>query len=323
MSAISPSPRSALVAILLATRNGEAFLSRQLDSLAAQSHENWQLFVSDAGSTDRSRDIIADFAARHGSGRVRCYDGPRRGFVANFLSLVCREEIAADYFAFCDQDDIWHPDKLARALAALDAAPARTDLHTHAHPARLYGGRTRLIDENGRVLGLSTVVNTPLSFAHALVQSYAGANTMVFNAAARGLLRQFGRVDGAASHDWWAYLAVSGVGGRVIYDPEPALDYRQHPGNAQGHNRGFAARFTRLRELLAGRMRGWNACHVAALEAHAGLLTAPNRATLAHFHRVLDHNGLAAVRALVASGARRQRAIDNLALGLCALLGRL
>ncbi|MDR2690203.1 MAG: glycosyltransferase [Azoarcus sp.] len=311
------SPR---VAVLLASRNGERFLPAQLASLAAQSHRDWCLFVSDDGSHDATRAIVAGFAADVGDERVRLYDGPCRGFVANFLSLVCHDDVGAanaGYFAFCDQDDVWHSDKLARALTALAAAPQA------GHPARLYGGRTRLIDEQGRETGLSPPFAAPLSFANALVQSYAGANTMVFNAAARELLCRCGSPEGIASHDWWTYLLVSGVGGRLLYDPLPVLDYRQHAANAQGHNRGFAARLARLRDLLAGRMRGWNACHVAALEAHAELLTAPNRVALAHFHRALDGCGPAAARALCASGARRQRAIDNLALFSCALLGRL
>ncbi|MDR2032186.1 MAG: glycosyltransferase family 2 protein [Azoarcus sp.] len=308
------------VAVLLASRDGARFLRAQLASLAAQSHRNWCLFVSDDGSRDETRAIVAAFATEIGGGQVRLCDGPRRGFVANFLSLACHAEVDrahADYFAFCDQDDVWHPDKLVRALAALAGTP------DDGHPARLYGGRSRLIDEEGCAMGVSPLFTARPSFANALVQSYAGANTMVFNAAARELLRRCGPVEGVASHDWWLYLLVSGAGGRVIYDPLPAIDYRQHPGNVMGHNRGWAARLDRLRGFIAGRMRRWNASHAAALAAHADLLAAPHRAALAHFRRALDGRGPAAVHALKESGARRQRSLDNLALALYALLGRL
>jgi hypothetical protein len=306
------------VAILLASRDGERFLRRQLASLLAQTHLDWRLFVSDDGSSDRTRAIVADFAQEIGRERVRLFEGPRQGFVANFLSLLCREEIDADYFAFCDQDDVWHADKLARALAALEAAPAAE------HPARLYGGRTRLIGAGGEELGFSARTSMPPAFAHALVQSYAGANTMVFNAAARALLRDHGMIAGAASHDWWSYLVVSGAGGRVIYDPHPGIDYRQHDGNVQGHNRGFAPRLGRLGGLLAGRMRDWNRCHVAALSRHGGrLLTPANRETLERFRAATETCGARALAAFIHSGARRQRRIDNLALGICAFLGRL
>jgi glycosyltransferase involved in cell wall biosynthesis len=306
------------VAILLASCNGERFLRRQLDSLAAQTCHDWRLFVSDDGSTDRTRAIVEAFADEIGPARVRLLDGPRRGFVANFLFLLCRDEIDASYFAFCDQDDEWHDDKLARALAALETAPPAD------HPARLYGGRTRLIDEANSELGLSPPMTVPPAFAHALVQSYAGANTMVFNAAARDLLRRYGMVEGVASHDWWAYLAVSGAGGRVIYDPQPAIDYRQHGGNVRGHNRGIAARLDRLAELAAGRMRRWNQCHLDALSRHAdALLTPANRQILAYFRAASTGRGPKALAAFMRSGARRQRGMDNLALGLCALFGRL
>jgi glycosyltransferase involved in cell wall biosynthesis len=308
---------SSRVAILLASRTGERFLRRQLDSLLAQTHRDWSLFVSDDGSTDRTREIIEAFAHEIGPARVRLFDGPRQGFVANFLSLLCRDEIDADYFAFCDQDDEWHADKLDRALAALEAAPAAE------HPARLYGGRSWLVDESGVKLGRSRKMTVTLGFSHALVQSYAGANTMVFNAAARDLLRGYGVVAGAASHDWWTYQVVSGAGGRLLYDPVPAVDYRQHNSNIRGHNRGFMARFDRLGELLAGRMRSWNQCHLAALSRHPELLTPTNREILAQFCTAAEGHGMKALAAFRRSGARRQRTADNIALGLCALLGKL
>ncbi|GHT83391.1 glycosyl transferase family 2 [Betaproteobacteria bacterium] len=305
------------VAILLASFTGERFLRRQLDSLLAQTHRDWSLFVSDDGSTDRTRTIIEAFAAEIGPARVKIFDGPRQGFVANFLSLICRDEIDADYFAYCDQDDEWHADKLARALAALEASPAA------GHPARLYGGRSCLVDESGSKLGRSRKMTVALGFSHALVQSYAGANTMVFNAAARDLLRGYGVVAGVASHDWWTYQVVSGAGGQIIYDPVPAVDYRQHNGNLRGHNRGFMARFDRLGELLAGRLRIWNQCHLAALSRHAELLTPANREILALFRTAADGRGMKALAAFRRSGARRLRSVDNVALGLCALLGKL
>lgn len=305
------------VAILLGSFDGEAYLRAQLASIAAQTHGDWSLLVSDDGSRDRTRDIVAAFAAEIGGGRVRLCEGPRRGFVANFLGMACRSDLDADYFAFCDQDDLWHPHKLAHAIETLERAPAA------GHPARLYGGRTLLVDDRGGEIGMSPLFCGAPSFANALVQSYAGANTMVFNAAARALLQRLGPVEGVASHDWWAYLVVSGAGGRVIYDPQPMLRYRQHDDNLQGHNRGLGARVRRLLELLAGRMRGWNAAHVAALSAHADLLTADNRAVLEAFREALAGQGFAALRALARSGAVRQRRIDNLALKACALVGRL
>jgi glycosyltransferase involved in cell wall biosynthesis len=303
------------VAILLATHNGAPHLANQLESIATQRHDDWTLHVSDDGSTDATAEIVADFAHRHDGARVHLGDGPCRGFVANYLSLACRADLEGDYFAFCDQDDVWEPNHLSRAvdwLADVDAGV----------PA-LHCSRTRLIDAQGRLLGLSAPCPRPPSFANALVQSLAGANTMVFNRAALELLRRAGPDVAAASHDWWLYLLVTGAEGRVRYDPEPTVCYRQHGGNAQGSNRGFVARVRRCAELLGGRMRSWNAAHGAALDALGPVLAPEHRARLARYRALQGLYGPAAVRALRAAGVYRQKGIDDVALMLAAALGRL
>ena len=48
-------------------------------------------------------------------------EGPQKGFAENFRTLTTNAAIDADYFAFCDQDDIWMPDKLERAISWMEA----------------------------------------------------------------------------------------------------------------------------------------------------------------------------------------------------------
>ena len=88
---------------------------------------------------------------------------------------------------------------------------------------------------------------------------------MVFNAAAKRLLETVGMLD-VVLHDWWMYQLVSAVGGAIHYDPQPALKYRQHPDNLIGSNRGWSAHFVRIRMVLKGRFRDWNAMNIAALQ---------------------------------------------------------
>ena len=266
---------SAHVAILMGTCNGARFLRGQLDSIAAQSHRDWTLFVSDDGSTDATRAILAAFAAGQG-GRVVVRPGPCRGFAANFLGLAGDQGIRADYYAFADQDDLWHPGRLARGLARLGALPAE-------RPA-LYGGRTRLIGEDGAPRGLSPEFRAPPGFSNALVQSIAGGNTMLFNRGVKRLLEAVPDV-AVVAHDWWLYQLVSGAGGAVIYDPEPFVDYRQHPGNLIGGNQGVLAKGERLRLLMAGRMAEWTDVNLAALEAALEVLTPEARAKVALMRR--------------------------------------
>jgi glycosyltransferase involved in cell wall biosynthesis len=119
--------------ILLCTLNGERFLAEQLDSLERQTFKNWTLIASDDGSSDRTESILQDFRKSFEPGKVKVIDGPRRGVPANFLSLACRKNLISEYYAFCDQDDVWEADKLARAIDILERAGASV-------PA-LYGSR--------------------------------------------------------------------------------------------------------------------------------------------------------------------------------------
>ena len=84
----------------------------------------WRLFVSDDGSTDETLSLISKYQ-REGGVSVAVRDGPRRGLVRNFLGLACDLSISADYFAFSDQDDIWEPEKLSRAIEWLQSIPAQ------------------------------------------------------------------------------------------------------------------------------------------------------------------------------------------------------
>jgi glycosyltransferase involved in cell wall biosynthesis len=273
----APGPRPARVAILMGTRDGARFLPAQLATIAAQSHRDWRLVASDDGSTDATRAVLAAFRAEVGAERVEIRKGPARGFAANFLALAGDPAIGADFYAFADQDDLWHPDRLARGLAHLAALP-------EGRPG-LAGGRTRLIDEADAPLGLSPVFRLPPSFENALVQSIAGGNTMLFNAAAKRLFEAVPDV-AVVAHDWWAYQLVSGAGGTVVYDPEPFVSYRQHRGNLIGGNQGVRAQAARLRMLLAGKLAEWTDTNLAALAAAAPVLTPEARgkaALLARF----------------------------------------
>src|SRR5262249_45043308 len=264
---IDPPAAPPRVAILLGTKDGAAFLDDQLRSFADQSHRNWLLVVSDDGSRDATRAIIARFAATQPQ-PVAVRDGPGRGVTANFLSLAADPAIDADAFAFSDQDDVWHADKLSRALARLATAPEGV-------PA-LYCGRTELMTEDGRCYGLSPLFRRPPSFRNALVQSLGGGNTMVFNRAAKRLIEAAGAPT-VVLHDWWLYQLVSAAGGAVFYDSRPMLKYRQHADNLIGSNLGGRARLLRIRLMLGGRFRDWNDTNLAALRRlPADLITPDN-----------------------------------------------
>ena len=299
---------------MLGTKDGAAFLRDQLQSFADQSHENWSLVVSDDGSRDATREIIERFAAEHPQ-RVVVREGPRQGVTANFLSLATDPTIAARVFAFSDQDDIWHADKLTRALAFLATAP-------EGLPA-LYCGRTELMTEDGRCYGLSPLFRRPPSFRNALVQSLGGGNTMVFNRAAKALAEAAGAQE-VVLHDWWLYQLVSAAGGTVFYDARPMLNYRQHPTNLIGSNQSRQARLLRIRLMLSGRFRDWNETNIAALRRlPEQLITPDNRRVLELFAAARSAALPKRLACLWQSGVYRQTVLGNLGLLAAAVLNRL
>jgi glycosyltransferase involved in cell wall biosynthesis len=315
-SVAAPITGQAQVAILLATLNGQSFLSQQLESIARQTYAAWHVYASDDGSKDDTLSLLQRYQNSWGQQRLTISRGPQRGFTANFLSLVCQPEIIADFYAYADQDDIWYSDKLSRALQWFKTLPA-------SQPA-LYCSRTCLLDAQGRPVGLSHLFRRPPSFAHALLQVIAGGNTMVFNQAARRLLCTAGSLCEAYSHDWWTYLLVSGCGGAVFYDKTPTVGYRQHDHNVFGSNRAWRAKFSRAKKLLQGQFRRANVCNLRALQPMQPYLSLENRQLFQQFCAAREQEGwFSRLLAMRRCHLYRQTCLDNLGLIVAIVLNKI
>jgi glycosyltransferase involved in cell wall biosynthesis len=304
------------VAILLCTYNGRHYLAEQLNTFAAQTHANWEVWASDDGSQDDTRVILKDYQQQWPPGRLSIYFGPAKGFAANFLSLICKADIEADYYAYSDQDDIWEPNKLARAVEWLETISEKI-------PA-LYCSRTRIVDADNNEIGVSPLFSKPPSFANALMQNIGGGNTMVFNNAARNLMREAGGNLSVVTHDWWTYMVVTGCGGAVFYDSEPTLRYRQHDGNLVGMNSTWAARFKRIIGMLwENRLKSWNDSNIACLHKLQHKLTLENREILENFAKARQVKLMPRLIHLKRSGIYRQTLLGNLALMVAAIFGKM
>lgn len=277
-----------------------------MESYFSQSHGNWELFVSDDGSTDATPDIVREYGDR--GKRITLLEGPCRGAAANFLYAARTVETDADFFAWSDSDDVWLPDKLSRAVRRLEELE-----HTSGHAA-LYCARTEVVDRNCRFLHYSPLFTRPPEFRNALCQNIGGGNTMAFNRAARELLRS-GTFPEVIAHDWWAYMLVTGCGGSIFYDPEPCLLYRQHGENLTGSNTGIRARLFRARRLYDGVAHEWNRGNITALEERRELLTPENAGIFDEFAGAAEGGTLPHRLARFRnSGVRRQQRWQTAAL---------
>ncbi len=299
----------------MGTFQGEHFLALQLDSIKAQTYSDWALWASDDRSSDGTVGILESYRARWGTDRLYIKSGPAQGFRANFLSLACDPAIDADYFAFSDQDDLWDPDKLSIAIGWLESVPNEV-------PA-LYCARTRLIDEDNQPSGFSPLFPKPFSFGNALVQSGAGGNTMVFNAAARALLIEAGADVIVQTHDWWTYILVTGCGGKVFYDATPKVGYRQHGKNLVGSNASWLGRLRRARRILIGQFKTMNDRNIAALQRMRHRLSRESLYVLDEFTRARGERLIPRVLGVRRSGVYCQTALSNLALIGATLLKKL
>lgn len=267
-----PAARVPTVAVLLSTFNGEQFLDDQLQSLLRQTVADWVLYWRDDGSSDTTVDIMRRFMAGPGAGRCHAVlDPPGRlrptGSFMALLRAAVKTDVAA--VAFADQDDVWLPEKLSRAVAALQPDP---------RPA-LYCSRQLLVDEALRHIGVSARLHQPPGFPAALTQNVATGCTLVLNQAAARLVAG-SRPPPATLHDWWSYLVVSAHGGRVVADATPTVLYRQHGGNAVGAPASMRRRFFEALRRGPGAFMAVLRGHVAALRAQPDLLTPDAAAAL-------------------------------------------
>ncbi len=320
----SPSPHGAheltrlagepSVAILLSTFDGERYLAEQLRSYNAQTHSNWTLYWRDDGSADQSPAIVAEFAQRVGKGR--CSHAPEDGQLrstGSFLTLLhtaLRDD--ADYFAFSDQDDVWLPDKLAHAVAALGEVAAD-------RPALYFCDRT-LVDESLRFIGQPSRLRRPPGFPAALTQNVIPGCCMILNRAAAELIDATDAPE-PTWHDWWCYLVVTAAEGLVVRGNSPDILYRQHAGNLVGEPLGVWRRAIRALRRGRGPFMSVFWRHVSALRARQSLLPDRSLTLLTVIDRAGREGVYARFKALSISGFVRQTRLETLLFRLWFLLG--
>lgn len=303
----------------MATFNGAEFIDAQLNSIAEQTHRAWSLWISDDGSDDATLTKIARFQARHPDHNIQLLRGPSRGASQNFLSLLAHPDLPDTYVAFCDQDDVWMPDKLARATAAL----------TNASPTvpTAYSCGDIATNVNLEPVAQQPRNFTSASFGNALVQNILRGNAIILNCAAVSLLREFigsaTAAEGVPFHDWWVYQVITGMDGLIILDPAPGLYYRQHNANALGANIGIKGITTRVTLLRSGVYQNWMDRNRVALCTLNKSLSPSNRITLEQFNGVRCSKGFHAIGRLFASRVRWQTRLGTAIIAIQAFRGRL
>ena len=267
--------------------------------------------MRDDCSTDGTSDLLKTFAEACKPGQVVLVPSGslRLGPFDNFFTLLAHAPIGARY-AFCDQDDVWLPNKITRAVEALRCCNA-------TKPA-LYCSRQVIVDKKLRRLRVSPDVFRLPSLNNALVQNIATGNTIVINDAARRAILAAPLPSGSF-HDWWCYLVVTAVGGAIIFDRCPTILYRQHCLNVVGTAAGFWLRFARFMRRGYTPFMNLFSTHSRVLLTHPQLTEEANT-LLRSLHALPEVDALRKIRRLYALNFYRQSYLENLALKLWFLL---
>lgn len=252
----------AKVLILLSTYNGEKFLPEQLDSLYCQKGVECHLLVRDDSSKDATVSILEDYKNRHG--RMAIIQGENLGAGGSFMALI--NEAAThfanfDYYAFCDQDDVWFEHKIETGVKALEKSSERMKLffsgaiNTDRNLQPITSSCVRLVNSFGANLVANHILGCTMLMNGALLQQINKINTKPFSIP-NGVV---------PIHDAWTAIVAYSLDADVIQSLSGLMYYRQHGHNAIGAGHGFwSIQKNRIMRYLGGATHGKaNKCIIA------------------------------------------------------------
>ncbi len=226
----SKRPDRAQVAVLLATYNGERFIDAQIASLQRNATP-FTLHWIDDNSTDNTREAVRRAAAKSAISLREWHHPEHLGVPATFFRLL--ECVDAEFYFFCDQDDIWQPGKIDVAVESL-----RAEVHSPAlcfsDPLMFYDDEPEVFQRISDVLDIDT--QTALQDSRSLMSGPPAGPTIGFNRALRDIFISHKEIakQHAIMHTWWMYLiAVASGTARMLSDVPTAL-YRRHANNVTG-----------------------------------------------------------------------------------------
>lgn len=231
------------VAVLLATHNGEPWLDEQIQSLLQQEDVLIDVFSSDDDSSDKSLEILCNYSRKCANFHLIEFPKPVSSAARNFTRLLNSIDLDEyDFIAFSDQDDVWHLDKLSRAIKALeenncDGYSASVQILSNGKAAGILGQSTKLCE-----------------FDFLFEGAGQGCTYVITRRLARSFIKiinsnpEWGK--GPFYHDWCIYTLSRILAYQWFFDPRPALLYRQHGSNdigAKSTLNGIRSRIARIK----------------------------------------------------------------------------
>lgn len=308
--------------VLLSTYNGEKYIEEQLDSLLKQEGIELDIIIRDDGSKDSTIPII-NHIIENSTSNIRLLKANNLGAKNSFFELIKKaNEVNSvyDFYSFCDQDDVWCSNKLQNAINVLRNEDQNLPL--------MYCSTTQMVDS--RLSHINKWPSPPiknLSIYNALVENVAVGCTTVLNRKALELIASSPPDDlnKVIMHDWWAYLCISTFG-KVIFDKDAYILYRQHSDNVLGGQTDnwiskWKKRFYRYfrgqnHYIISNQAKEFYRCY-------HNLLDEDKRRDLQHFIQIANKSGWARFIYAVRTPFYRQATPDHYILKLIICMGKI
>ena len=251
------SDRSACrVSVVIPAFNRENFLARTLDSVLAQTLRDWELVVSDDGSTDGTRNVADRY--QHEDARIRVVSGPNGGVAAARNRGLAATDPATSFVAFLDSDDLWEPDTLEVLVGWLDS---------HGDHIAVYGRAACIDDEDQFIPGddlparmrerqrvrsgelVSIGVDEPITFAAMVAHNWIVTPGLCI--VRRPVIEQVGAFDSAVdpADDWDLNIRMSRIGDIGFIDRR-VLRWRRHPDTLTNSSDRWRRAYYRVRRKM-------------------------------------------------------------------------
>ena len=218
------------VQIIMATYNGERYIKEQIDSIIASTYKDWVLTIYDDGSTDDTLSILKKYEEQYPEQIQVVKNKENKGVIGNFLQGVQNSKLS--YIMFCDQDDVWLPEKIKLTLTTM----LQEEKRRKNKPLSVFTD-ARVVDQDLTTIHESFFKSnqldpSKLDLAHMLMENKLIGCTVMINEGVKNLITTLpkkGRL-----HDWWIGL-ISATFGDIVFLPEQTLLYRQHSNNVVGN----------------------------------------------------------------------------------------
>lgn len=292
-----------MVTVLLAVYNGEKYLKQQIDSIMGQTVRDIKIIIRDDGSTDNSLQIIDDYCNKYPQTISKLEGTPTGSAKQNFAELL--KNCDSDYIMFCDQDDVWLPQKVEKTFAAMKSAEGDGKMPVLVHTD------LKVVDQNLDVISPSffnfqKLIQDDITLSGLLVQNYVTGCTIMIN---RALKEKCGAIpQSCIMHDWWFALAAVAFG-RLVCVNEPTMLYRQHSGNQVGAKASYGIAFIKRKLATLDKVReNYNATYTQAktfLDCYGNLLESEQKKIIDLYCRIPQMNKFEKIRTIQKYGFKK------------------